>query len=259
MSHTPTPDAAHVHTNRQTRSLSLSTSLVQSCMRLDAPDDLVLDYTRTMMGALLLQPAPRHILMVGLGGGSMVKYLYRHLPEAHLTVVEISQEVINLRRDFLIPDDDERLSTVCDDGARFMAHPPRHYDLILVDGFTGAGVADALCSTSFYRHCRRALSTTGLLVANVQADTEQTRQIVQRLTKVFDGALISVPSDEGGNDIVTAGHRALFEQCRCDFDGHWSRLHPTHQATLAVASTRIERALKRGFGSAPSGAAFSAS
>jgi len=258
MPETPAPAAAHVHTNRQTRSLSLSTSLVQSCMRLDAPDDLVLDYTRTMMGALLLHPEPRHILMVGLGGGSMVKYLYRHVPEAHLTVVEISQEVIDLRQDFLIPHDDERLSTVCDDGARFMAHPPRRYDLILVDGFTGDGIAEALCSARFYRHCRQALSTTGLLVANVQADTEPTRQIVQRLTKVFDGAVISVTSDEGGNDIVTAGPRALFEQCRSDFEGHWSRLHPTHQATLAVASTRIERALKRGFGSAPSGAAISA-
>jgi spermidine synthase len=128
-----------------------------------------------------------------------------------------------------------------------MAHPPQRYDLILVDGFTGAGIAEALCSASFYRHCRQALSANGLLVANVQADTEQTRQILQRMAKVFDGALISVQSDEGGNDIVTAGPRSLFEQCRADFEGHWSRLHATHQTTLAAASTRIERALRHGF------------
>jgi len=118
-------NAVHVHTNRQTRSLSLSTTLIQSCMRLEDPDELVLDYTRTMMGALLLNPTPRHVLMIGLGGGSMLKYLHRHVPEADLTAVEISQEVIDLRDDFCLPPDSERLHIVCADGAEFMRKPPK--------------------------------------------------------------------------------------------------------------------------------------
>lgn len=91
----------------------------------------------------------------------------------------------------------------------------------------------------------------GLLVANVQADTEQTRQISRRLSKAFEGSMMSVLSDEGGNDIVTAGARHVFERCRIDFDGHWARLPLTHQTTLAVASTRIERALRKNFGTPP--------
>lgn len=240
-------DAVHVHTNRQTRSLSLSTTLIQSCMRLEDPDELVLDYTRTMMGALLLNPRPRHVLMIGLGGGSMLKYLHRHVPEADLTAVEISQAVIDLRDDFCLPPDSERLRIVCADGAEFMRHPPRAYDLILVDGFTGEGIADELCSRSFYQHCRQALSAEGLFVANVQADTEQTREISKRLLKVFEGSMISVESDEGGNDIVTAGPRHLFEKCRADFESHWQAIGAAHQVTLAVASQRIQRALMRGF------------
>ncbi|MFN3914490.1 MAG: fused MFS/spermidine synthase [Aquabacterium sp.] len=240
-----------LHQNSQTVTLSFEGTLIQSCMRLADPDELVLDYTRTMMGALLLNPHPRQILMIGLGGGSMVKYLHRHVPQAHLTVVEISQEVIDLRDAFHVPRDDDRLSTVCDDGARFMSHPPRRYDLILVDGFTGNGIAEALCSSGFYRNCRKALSPDGLLVANVQADTEQTRQISRRLSKAFEGSMMSVLSDEGGNDIVTAGARHVFEHCRIDFDGHWARLPLTHQTTLAVASTRIERALRKNFGTPP--------
>lgn len=236
-----------LHQNSQTVTLSFEGTLIQSCMSLADPDDLVLDYTRTMMGALVLNPSPGRILLVGLGGGSMVKYLHRHVPDAHLTVVEISQAVIDLRETFQVPPDDERLRTVCDDGARFVAHPPSTYDLILVDGFTGTGIADALCTRSFYKHCRQALSTDGLLVANVQADTEQTQQISQRLSKAFGGSIMSVLSDEGGNDIITAGERHLFERCRADFEGHWARLAPVHQTTLAVASTRIERALSKGF------------
>ena len=240
-------NAVHVHTNRQTRSLSLSTTLIQSCMSLADPDELVLDYTRTMMGALLLNPRPRHVLMIGLGGGSMLKYLHRHVPDADLTAVEISQEVIDLRGDFCLPPDSERLRVVCADGAEFLRKPPRRYDLILVDGFTGQGIAEALCTRGFYQHCSKALSAEGLLVVNVQADTAQTREIGKRLFKVFEGSMISVLSDEGGNDIVTAGPRHLFEQCVADFERHWQAIGPAHRATLAVASQRIQRALMRGF------------
>ena len=91
------PDQPRLHTNSQTVTLSFEGTLIQSCMRVADPDDLVLDYTRTMMGALLFNPKPRRVLMIGLGGGSMLKYLHRHVPEADLTVVEISQSVIDLR------------------------------------------------------------------------------------------------------------------------------------------------------------------
>jgi len=240
-------DEPRLHANSQTVSLSFEGSLIQSCMRLDDPDDLVLDYTRAMMGALLFNPQPRRVLMIGLGGGSMVKYIHRHVPSAQLTVVEISQAVIDLRHTFHIPADDERLQVVCADGAKFMVKPPCSYDLILVDGFTGVGIAEALCSRSFYTHCRKALTAEGLLVANVQADTHQTREIGKRLFKAFEGAMISVLSDEGGNDIVTAGPRYVFEQCRADFEVHWAALSAAHQATLAATSTRIQRALIKGF------------
>jgi spermidine synthase len=245
--HAPMTDSPRLQQNSQTVTLSFEGTLIQSCMRLSDPNDLVLDYTRAMMGALLFNPHPQRVLMIGLGGGSMVKYLHRHVPSAELTVVEISQSVIDLRDAFQVPPDDARLHTVCADGAAFLAHPPHAYDLILVDGFTGQGIAPALCTRSFYRDCRRALTPEGLLVANVQADTEQTREIGKRLFKAFEGAMISVLSDEGGNDIVTAGPRHVFEQCRADFDAHWQALAPSHQATLAATSSRIQRALIRGF------------
>ena len=237
----------HLHRNRQTLSLSLDSSLIQSCMSLSDPDELVLDYTRTMMGCLLLNPAPRTVLMIGLGGGSMLKYLYRHLPDADLTVVEINQGVIDMRHDFHIPNDDARLRILCADGAAFMAKPPHAFDLILVDGFTGAGMPEALCSRSFYQRCRDALSDQGVLVANVQAETTQSRAIGQRLSKVFEGAVIHVESDEGGNDIMTAvANRLLIDDAASQFAQRWKDLAPAHQQTLAVTSTRLERALLKG-------------
>lgn len=257
-------DAPRLHSNSQTLSLSFTSSLIQSSMRLDAPDELLLDYTRAMMGCLLLHPAPRRVLMIGLGGGSMLKYLHRHLPHAEFTVVEISQAVIDLRGDFLIPPDSERLRTVCDDGARFVrefvracqqetdsapGHPtrPARFDVILVDGFDGAGLPPALSSRRFYEDCRAALSEDGVLVANVQADTARSREIRQRLSRAFDGAVASVESDEGGNEVMSAATRAVLAQCGADFETRWAELPPVHQATLAATSTRLQRALVKGF------------
>lgn len=252
----PTPliqptERPRLHVNSQTVSLSFESSLIQSCMRLDAPDELVLDYTRAMMGFLLFNPAPRHMLMIGLGGGSMVKYLHQHLPDVDLTVVEINQEVIDMRQDFHIPPDSPRLRIVCDDGAMFVRQPPMAYDVILVDGFTGQGLPPALSSRSFYQHCRCALSSEGYLVANVQADTGETREVLRRLSKAFGGQAVSIESDEGGNEIALAGSAQGLRDGLEAFEARWQALPAVHQATLAVSSSRFQRALMKSLRPAP--------
>jgi spermidine synthase len=46
----------------------------QSAMSLSEPDALIAQYTRKMMSFLLFNPDPKHIVMIGLGGGSLAKY-----------------------------------------------------------------------------------------------------------------------------------------------------------------------------------------
>ena len=108
LAHGDEPDPASMkptlHEDRDTGTLAMRfgacAAWTQSCMLLDAPDVLALDYTRTLMGFLLFDPRPRSILMVGLGGGSLAKYCHRHLPQADITVVEINPHVIALRERF---------------------------------------------------------------------------------------------------------------------------------------------------------------
>lgn len=238
-------DLPRLHHNRQTVSLSLDTSLIQSVMLRDDPNELVLDYTRTMMGCLLLNPAPAHALMIGLGGGSIPKYCHAHLPGTDITVVEINPDVIALRNDFVIPADDERFRILCADGAAFVKEPPQRYDWIMVDGYDGQGLPEALCTRSFYQRCKAALTDAGLLILNLQADTTQCRQLTARLNKLFDGQVLVIESDEGGNEIILAGSARTMSQSLQGFAARWEALDPVHQQTLAVCSTRIERALKR--------------
>ena len=121
-------------------SLHFAMATVQSRMRVAAPDKLVLDYTRSMMAFLLFKPEPDHIVMVGLGGGSLAKYCHAKLPHTRFTALEISPEVIAMRELFSIPPDDERLQVVCTDGAVWIRDNPAGCDVLMLDGFDAQGL-----------------------------------------------------------------------------------------------------------------------
>ena len=232
-----------IHKNRQTLSLSLDSPLIQSCMRRNDPTALILDYTRAMMGFLLFNPRPTAMLMIGLGGGSVPKYCHLHLPEVDITTVEINPEVIALRDEFLIPADSERFRVVCADGAAFVAQATRRYDVVMVDGFTGEGQPDALCSRVFYEACKAALSGEGMLVVNLHAEMPRCGELTQRIERCFGGHAVSVVTDDGDNCVVLAGSSAAFAQGRVAFEERWAALSVAHQQTLGACSSRIERGL----------------
>lgn len=170
--------------------LQFTRSQTQSRMLADDPDHLLIDYTRTMLAALLWAPARPRIGMVGLGGGSQVKFIHRHFPEATLEVVENNPWVVGLRREFGIPDDDARLRVEVDDGAAFVAARPGRYDVLLVDGYDETGIPPVLSTQRFYADCHAALAPGGALSVNLfvaEADVH-----VERLHAVFGAERVLV-------------------------------------------------------------------
>jgi spermidine synthase len=191
--------------DRGIRSLHFTHGEVQSSMRVGQPDELQVDYTRTMMGFLLLNPRPLHITLIGLGGGSLVKFCHRHLPWAQMTVLENNPGVIALRHEFGIPDDDDRLTVVTDDGALHLSGVRSAIDVLLVDGFDFAGQPPQLCSQDFYNSCFRALAPGGLLVVNLHIDHPEHDLFTRRIAKRFSGNAMEVVAGEKANGIVLAG------------------------------------------------------
>lgn len=175
---------------------------VQSQMRADAPDHLVLSYTRTMMDFLRFKRLPRRIAMIGLGGGSMAKWCYRHVPQADITVVEINPHVIGLRDRFQIPEDNHRFRVLCEDGADYVARTSWHADVLLVDGFNLDGQPRELCSQRFYDDCHQALTGSGLMVVNLCEDDNQL--ILTRIRRSFRDQVLAVKPEVEGNTIVFA-------------------------------------------------------
>ena len=163
--------------------LQFTGGVSQSRMLTFRPGHLLIDYTRTMMAALLFNPRPAMIGMVGLGGGSQAKFCHRCLPQARLEVVENNPHVIAMRRRFRIPDDDARLQVVLGDGAQFLHDRRGRYDLLLVDGYDETGIPEALSSQRFQDDCRAALAPGGVLASNLYA-TDVDRHVA-RLQRSF--------------------------------------------------------------------------
>ncbi len=181
--------------------LHFQSEYVQSQMLLDDPDSLTLTYSRTMMAFELFSPAPAKIALIGLGGGSMAKWCYRHHPQAELTVVEINPHVIALRDRFRIPQDDHRFRILCEDGKKFIAETSWKFDVLLVDAFGIDHLPPELCSQRFYDDCYQALTGSGLMVVNLcEVDN---RTILTRIRRSFNSQVL-LSLDNDGNTVVFA-------------------------------------------------------
>ncbi|MEW6164407.1 MAG: fused MFS/spermidine synthase [Pseudomonadota bacterium] len=226
------------------RYLHFSSHWIQGAMRVARPFALELDYTREMMAALLLRPDadwPRSVLLIGLGAASLTKFLYRHRPEARLTVVEIEPDVIHVaRQHFKLPEENERLRIVLDDGAAFVAATRQRFDLILVDGFDENARTGMLDTLPFYLNCKARLSGSGLLVTNLLSKRKGTRRSIERIEEAFDGRALAFPSCDSGNVIAFAATGAPVEHGIGELKAGARRLKTATELNLLPTISRLE-------------------
>lgn len=187
-----------------TRYLYFSFAHVQSAMRINRPDSLELAYTRKMMSFALFNPKPKRILMLGLGGGSLVKFCHRHFPDTDITVIEINEHVLAFRDEFCVPNDDGRFRIILGDAADFVATSDQTFDVILVDAFDRNGFANSICNTEFYDHLKHQLEDGGLIVCNLAGDNKERAAHLRMLRRTFGVNTLSIPVGFDDNDIAIA-------------------------------------------------------
>ena len=145
------------------------------------------------------------MLMIGLGGGSIAKFVHRFLAPAHMTAVEVNATVVALARSmFFLPPDDARLTTVVADGAAFVAQSDTRYDVLLVDGYVGKSPPEALVSEAFFAACRTRLTADGVLVANLWATDRRFDAFLRRIEDAFGELTLCLPTEKHSNVIVFA-------------------------------------------------------
>jgi spermidine synthase len=141
--------------------------------------------------------------MLGLGGGSLAKFCYRHLPSAAITAVEVNPDVIALRDAFLVPVDDDRFRVVCAEGTHYVASLGPRKDVILADACDRTGIAPEFGTIEFYQNARRRLSQGGVFVMNLCGDRPNTVSHLAKIREVF-GEFVTLPVRGDGNIVVFA-------------------------------------------------------
>lgn len=171
---------SHVRVRRQgtVRSLTIvrdsGEEALQSQIDLRKPQVLRFPYLRHLFAAYLLQPQPKNALIVGLGGGGMVKFLDVVDPELNVVAVEIDPLVVDLADRFFDVRSGPRLEIVVSDGVEYLRTPGKAFDAIYMDAFlkpsadtddTGAPLA--LRNRAFYRQIGQRLRPGGVAAFNL--------------------------------------------------------------------------------------------
>lgn len=238
--------ALEISEERGVRYLHFGSRWVQGAMRMSRPDHLELEYTREMMVPLLLRADPSwpgRALLVGLGAGSLAKFLYRHRPRAAITVVEVRQDVVNTAAQFFkLPDDPARLKIELDDGAAYVATSGPRFDLVLVDGYDAKGRVGALDTPAFYRHCRARMRSDALLATNLLTRHRGVDASVSRMREAFGDRAFALPACASGNVIALAARGAPVDLSPGTLHARATKLRNETGLNLAPTVARLARA-----------------
>jgi spermidine synthase len=168
-------DELRVYKNRG-RAVSISTDEVQSLLLLSQPGvrqmAYAVNYARELKKALPCEE--RHILLLGLGGGSVVPLLESTCPAWRITGIDSSIDAVRITRRF-VRDDSPSNSTfrwVHSRAEAFVAaagwlSPVQRYDAILNDAYDGDEMPASLRTVGFTRSVWTGLNEGGVYLVNI--------------------------------------------------------------------------------------------
>lgn len=182
------------------RSLHFDTAVKQSRYFFHAPLTLAFEYQQVLEQQIMdyahRQPL-RHLLMLGVGGGSLASKLHIMFPKLQMTLVDLRQSVIDIAYDFFHLPMQPQIHTLSQDAADFIACPPHTYDAIIVDLFDAQGMPTAFTDASFLNHLIQATAQPGLVLINLwQSTPEPTLKVIQHMETVGPITLFPIQSSK---------------------------------------------------------------
>lgn len=174
----------------------------ESSINLSDPGALVIEYARYMTLGLAYAPKVERILEIGLGGGSIVSYLSRALPDATIVTVELDKDVVALAKKYFRFKETENLQTVVSDGRAFLMRNDERWDVILLDAYRGPFVPFHLLTREFYALVKSRLNPGGVVVQNIEPSTMLFDSATATLNSVFP----SLDFYDGVENVVAVGY-----------------------------------------------------
>jgi spermidine synthase len=164
-------------------------------------------YQPDIWDALLPVERPEHMLILGLGGGTMAALLTKRWGEVPVVGVEHDPAVVWLARTEFGLDALEHVQVVTEDAFTFVRRCEQRFDAICVDLYTAGKMAHGVLDPSFLREVTRLLGPDGAVMFNLWRSPYIADQL-RRLKRVLDVRELVEVDD---NVVVHCGHRQLDE------------------------------------------------
>jgi spermidine synthase len=183
--------------------------VVETSIDLRAPHLLQIEYTRLMFVSLLYRPEPEACLIVGLGGGAMVRFLNHFFPQVRVDVVEIDPVVVAVARQYFGTEPRPGTRIFTEDGLAYLRQTRERYDVIYMDAFLkpggdtdSTGVPLRLKTEAFLKSLHERLRPGGLVAFNINA-SEETSADLATIRSAFPA--VDVYQVPGSGTIVAVG------------------------------------------------------
>ena len=155
------------------------------------------------MAGLLFLPAPQSMLLLGLGGGAIARFMAHHQPTCQGVAVEISPAVANIARHYFDfpPAWGLHLGNAREYPGETHDEPP--IDYIVVDIAERLHTPEWICSEPFLAQCRHRLSSHGVLAINlVPHNADEFSQQLAAIRTVFPARTLCLSVPEHHNVMV---------------------------------------------------------
>ncbi|OIO54260.1 MAG: hypothetical protein COX57_01595 [Alphaproteobacteria bacterium CG_4_10_14_0_2_um_filter_63_37] len=188
------------------RWLTFSGGAPQSALDREEPGRLVFEHLHWLQGWMLFRDLPKRMLILGLGGGDLVRFALTALPETEIVAVEWSQPVIEAAHQFFhVPRVEPRLRVVQADAFGWVEQCQERFDVVLMDLFAGDLSPVDRLSVTWLTALQTILTPDGAVALNlIPGRAGDTQTVARRLRIVFGGEAYTLTAPRSGNLVMLA-------------------------------------------------------
>ncbi len=178
-----------LYNDRPARVLFGTKGSAQSGVAKDDQPELLFDYNQRFL-EIIASTNPKRVLVIGGGAFMLPIAAFHRFPKLVLDVVEIDPLLVKISRDYFDLPNSKRLNVHIGDGAKFIAHTKKRYDLIIVDAFSGFTVPPEFIHKQAIALYQKRLKRNGVFAMNFISEYKPLRyrlahELVDMFKKVF--------------------------------------------------------------------------
>lgn len=224
-----------------------------SAMDVNTPLRHVFEYTALMMLSLGYVDAPESFLVVGLGGGTMTRYLRECYPDARIVSVEFDPEVVHVAKEYFGLEPDDGMEIVEQDARRWLRSTKETFDVIFLDAYHGGYIPFHLTTREFLQMVKDHLNPGGVVCSNTWTSSDLAERESATYQEVF-GNFHNFIGKKSRNRVIVAAPRTLpdretvlrrlgalqkqlsppYMNMQALFKRHWSEVPPWPKQTKAL-------------------------